>query len=306
MSNYKRILAGIDFTEMDKAVIRYLSFLCGIIHPEKIYFVNIQRNLDVPEGIREKFPELSRPQDEKLKEEMTQLVQANFSGYENFEIEYDVIEGSPLPEMLRWAHIKNVDLTVVGRKAESKGSGVLAQQMARKGMCSVLFVPESAHAKLENIFVAVDFSENAKQALEQGWKLASINSNVKLLCYHTYNLPLGYYKTGKTDEEFAEIMRANSEEKLHEFIIELKIPKERVISIFELEAKLSVGEMITKSAAQHKADMLLVGAKGRTDLTAIFLGSVAEKLIKLNDNIPLLVVKRKDKSFNFLDFIKNV
>lgn len=306
MSNYKRILAGIDFTETDKAVIRYLSFLSGIVQPEKIYFVNIQRDLDVPEGIREKFPELNRPQDEKLKEEMTQLVQANFPGHKKFQIEYDVIEGPPLPEMLRWAHIKNADLAVVGRKPESKGSGLLAQQMARKGTCSVLFVPESAHAKLENIFVAVDFSDNAKQALEQAWKLASINSKAKLFCYHTYNLPLGYYKTGKTEVEFAEIMRANSAEKLHEFITELKIPKERVTSIFELEEKFSVGEMITKSAIQHKADMLLVGAKGRTDLTAIFLGSVAEKLIKLNDTIPLLVVKRKDKSFNFLDFINNI
>ncbi len=306
MTNYKRILVGFDFTETDKVVIRYLSFLSGILRPEKIYFVNIQRDLDVPEGIREKFPELNRPRDEKLKEEMMQLVQANFSGYQNFEIEYDVVEGSPLPEMLRWAHIKNADLAVVGRKPESKGSGLLAQQMARKGMCSVLFVPESAHAKLENIFVAVDFSDNAKQALEQAWKLTSVNSTAKLLCYHTYNLPLGYYKTGKTDEEFAEIMRANSEEKLNEFITELKIPKERVAVIFELEAKLSVGETIAKSAAQHKADMLLVGAKGRTDLTAIFLGSVAERLIKLNDNIPLLVVKRKDKSFNFLDFINNI
>jgi len=306
MYSFKRILAAIDFSNIDETVIRYLSFLCGIIRPEKIYFVNIQRDLDVPEGIREKFPELNRPQDEKLREEMMQLVQTNFPGFENFDIEYDVVEGSPLPEMLRWTHIKNVDLAVVGKKTESEGSGMLAQQMARKGTCSVLFVPNSAQAKLEKFFTAIDFSENAKLALEEGWRLAQQHKDAGLFCYHTYNLPLGFYKTGKTEEEFAAIMLENAKSKCANFISELNIPHERITALFELEEKKSVAEMITRAAEQNNADLILVGAKGRTNITAMLLGSVAEKLIKLDKNIPLLVVKQKDKSFKFLDFIKNV
>ncbi|HXH19316.1 MAG TPA: universal stress protein [Chitinophagales bacterium] len=306
MYNYKRLLAGIDFTPTDKAVIRYLSFLCGIIHPEKIYFINFQRNLDVPEGIREKFPELNRPRDEKFREQMMTEVQANFPGHEKYDIEYDVIEGVPLPEMLRWAHIKNVDLAVAGKKPEKEGTGLLAQQMARKGTCSMLFVPPAAKARLQIIFAAVDFSENSKLALDEAWKLAEPNKEVKLVCYHAYSLPSGYYKTGKTEEEFAAIMRGHAENRCKNFISELKIPASRITPLFELEDKLPLARMIKEAAEKCKADIILVGAKGRTNVTAILLGSVTEKLIKLNSDIPLLVVKQKDKSFRFLDFIKNV
>jgi len=307
MYSYKRLMVGIDFSIYDKIVIRYASFLCGILQPEKIYFINFQHTLDIPEGLREKFPEMNLPLDEKFKERMMKEVQANFPGHNNFDIEYDVMEGSPFAEMLRWAHIKNVDLLVAGRKPEKEGSGILAQKMARKGTCSVLFVPPEAKASLKNIFVAVDFSENSKMALEEAWMLAEKDKEAKIFCYHSYYLPIGYYKTGKTEEEFAAIMLEHAVKRCNELITELKIPPSRITPLFELEkTRLSEARMIEQAARKNKADVILVGAKGRTAATAVLLGSVTEKLMKVNENIPLLVVKQKDKSFTFWDFIRNV
>jgi nucleotide-binding universal stress UspA family protein len=49
-----------------------------------------------------------------------------------------------------------------------------------------------------------------------------------------------------------------------------------------------------------------VGAKGRSAAAAIFLGSVTEKLLRINYDIPVLIVKEKGKHFTFLDFINNI
>lgn len=63
--------------------------------------------------------------------------------------------------------------------------------------------------------------------------------------------------------------------------------------------------MIVKKAHQQKADIIIMGARRRTIATAILLGSIAEKLIQLNENIPLMLIKRKGGPLRFIDwFIK--
>lgn len=306
MYSYKRVMAGIDFSPMDKVIIRYVSFIGKLINPEKIYFINFQKNLDVPEDIREKYPELNRPLDEKFKEQMAMEVRSNFKNHENYDIEYNVKEGVPIEEMLRWGHIKNIDLLVAGRKSIHEGSGDLPKRMARKGMCSILFIPQTAKERLEHIFVSVDFSENSRLALEEAWHLAEKTRTAKIYCHHAYQLPIGYYSTGKTEAEFAQIMRDHAISKYKDLLRELKIPDSRIEPIFELQDKSSVAAMISNTAHDKKADLVIVGAKGRTDAAAILLGSVTEKLITECEDIPLLVVKQKGKSFSFYDFIKNV
>ncbi len=306
MYSYKRVMAGIDFSPMDKVIIRYISFIGRLVKPEKIYFINFQKSLDVPEGIREKYPELNRPLDEKFKEQMEKEVRSNFKDHENYDIEYNVKEGVPIEEMLRWGHIKNIDLLAAGRKSIHEGSGDLPKRMARKGRCSVLFIPQTAKERLESIFVPVDFSENSRLALEEAWHLAEKAGTAKIYCHHAYQLPIGYYSTGKTEAEFAQIMQDHAVNKYKDLLRQLNIPDSRIEPIFELQGKSSVAAMVSNAAHDKKASLVIVGAKGRTNATAILLGSVTEKLITECEDIPLLVVKQKDKSFSFYDFIKNI
>lgn len=306
MYRYQRLMVGMDFTFIDKVVVRYVSFLSRQIRPEKIYFINFQKMLDVPEGIREKFPALNQPLDEKFREQMMEEVKANFPDYKKYDIEYEIREGVAIEEMLHWSHIKNIDLVVTGRKSIHHGSGDLARRMTRKGMCSVLFVPQTTKASLDNILVAVDFSDNSQMAMEEAWSLAEKNRKARIICHHVYHLPIGYYSTGKSQAEFAQIMREHAEEKFKEFIGKLKIDAARITPLFELQTDLSVAAMIGRAAHGHHADLVLAGARGRTNATAILLGSVTEKLITECEDIPLLVVKKKDKSFSFYDFIRSV
>jgi nucleotide-binding universal stress UspA family protein len=66
-----------------------------------------------------------------------------------------------------------------------------------------------------------------------------------------------------------------------------------------------VQEIVSK-ALETEADGIIIGAKGRTAATALFIGSIAERLIQFNDSLPLLVTRPKGKNAGILDYILEI
>lgn len=307
MYNYKRIMVGLDLSLMDKTLIEYTAFLSYYFRPEKIYFVNVQPSLDIPDELREAYPEFDQPKDELIKSEVREKIVSHFANYKDFDIEYKVIEGSPGKELLHWAHVKNVDLFITGRKQELQGSGMVPQQLARKISCSVLFVPEKVTMSLRDILVPVDFSDYSNLALEEAKAISKIDSAVKIHLQHSFEVPMGYSKTGKSEEEFAHIMEKHAHTRMMKFLEEGKHSSDRIEHVFTFNReRLSPADVINDTAHEEKVDLIIIGAKGRTALTALFLGSVAEKLINKDSDIPLLLVKHKAKSFSFWEMLSTI
>ena len=65
-------------------------------------------------------------------------------------------------------------------------------------------------------------------------------------------------------------------------------------------------ENIYKLAVDVNADGIIFGAKGISSVSALFLGSIAEKMIKLDTKFPLMVVRRKGGNANIMDYIKEM
>ena len=91
-----------------------------------------------------------------------------------------------------------------------------------------------------------------------------------------------------------------------QFIKEYDIENEKITPGFILDVHNSPGQLLNETAHDQKADLILIGSKGRTMGTSIFLGSVTEKLIKMDNDIPILIVKSKEKSFDFFELIKSI
>ena len=51
---------------------------------------------------------------------------------------------------------------------------------------------------------------------------------------------------------------------------------------------------------------IVIGSKGRTQAAAIILGSITEKLIRLDSTLPLVVVKQRKHNLNFLEALMNI
>ena len=51
---------------------------------------------------------------------------------------------------------------------------------------------------------------------------------------------------------------------------------------------------------------MVIGTHGHSKLAAMLLGSVAEKMVVLTQNIPLMIVKQKDENFDFWNAINKI
>jgi nucleotide-binding universal stress UspA family protein len=290
MNTKKRWMVGLDDSLIDKVVIEYTSFLANIVKPEKIYFVNVQKSLEIPENIKQKFPDLRKPLDEKLEEQMKENVQANFRNYDNYDIEFKVIEGNPFDELLHWSSIKNIHLFIAGRKKELKGSGILPYKLARKAPCSVLFIPEKPALRLHELFVPVDFSPSSENAFEVALNLANKDEASTLYVQHVYYLPQGYRKT-RLEEEVAAAMKEEVTEQYNKLLSKLYTNGTHLSPIFIGDATGSTAEIICENAHKRNADLIVMGHKGKTGIATILMGSVTEKILRAEEGIPVLVVK---------------
>jgi len=300
-------MVGLDFTPMDKVLIEHASFLAALIKPEKIYFVNAQQGLDAPEDLLADYPELDAPLDEKLRDELQLEVDQYFKMVSGTEIECLILKGNPSAELNNYVQIKKIDLLITGRKRELKGSGVVPQKLVRKVPASVLFVPEKNVFSLAKVVVPIDFSTNSRMALEEAATLTSADlEHTSITTLHHYKLPSGYYKTGKTEEEFGAIMLENAKKKHATFIAETNLKGNTVNAEYVFDNEHTPGEVVNKFAHEVGATLIVIGGKGRTDASALFLGSTAEKLIGLDKDIPLLVVKDKKATFGLLEMLKKL
>ncbi|MCH7408031.1 universal stress protein [Belliella sp. DSM 111904] len=303
MTGFQKVLIGMDLSEMDAILLKKISGLVKPLGIEKIYFVHVSKDLSIPESIKKKFPDLVAPVDEGIKSEInTTIKEANFD--DAIDREILVIEGSPFESFIRQAKIKDVDLIIMGRKDELPGSGSLAKNMAQKAPCSVLFITESGEElAIDRILLPMDFSSHSVLCVKLAEKLSQ-QAGSKLLGLHLFDIPIGYYKTGKSHAEFAEIMSKNVQKDFEHFI------KKHELKPFVCEAILKEngndGRHILKIAKEKKTNLILLGSRGRTNSAAILLGSTAEKLVHVNNEVPMLIYKKKGETMSFLAALSKI
>jgi len=156
------------------------------------------------------------------------------------------------------------DLAVIGNRGESEAEtfslGSVADKVATHANCSVLIVKKGA--KITKILVAIDGSEDAKEALKQAVQLASkFKANITLL--NVQQSKLFELKPGVTKDVGERILSDASGE-----VKEVKFDK-----------KLEFGnsaETIINVAEKGKYDLIVVGKRGLSTVKRFFLGSVSD------------------------------
>jgi nucleotide-binding universal stress UspA family protein len=302
-SKIKIAMVGLDLTSMDDVIIAYLPILIQSLDLEKVVFVHVARQLELPEELIKKYPDLIAPLDESITEDIRKKV-APIMDRTNTSFDIIVREGLPLERFLRIARIKNVDLIVMGRKREQDGSGLLSGHIIRKSPSSIFLVTENYRSKIQSIVVPVDFSSHAANSLELANNM-KLPEGAIISCSHIYTIPTGYYKTGKNREEFAQIMRIHAQSDYSRFCQSNKL-KESLSCDFILNENESISKLIFDNAKHQGADLLIIGSRGRTTASTLLIGSVVEKLVSENAEIPTLILKKKGESMGFFEALMNI
>ncbi len=287
-------MVGLDLSAMDAQLIAYTAFLCKTFKPNKIYFTHVHRDLSIPPKIKQEFPELRIPMDEKMAKEIETNLKNNFSNLENYDTEVEVIEGSPAKTLIHRVDTKNVDLLILGKKTKSEGSGIIPKQVVRRCTSSVLFVNENPTHSLNRIVVPTDFSIYSKQALLEAISVSKDNENANIFIHHVYDIPTyGYGGSLYHNTKIEPLVRASTQEQYNEFIADVNFEKTHVAPIFNLNMNYAGAAYTYSIAKERDADLIITAAQGKSMIKRLLLGSYTEKLIDAVDDIPLLVVKEK-------------
>ena len=188
----------------------------------------------------------------------------------------------------------HADLVVIGKKSGTDSNGFLLKSLSRHCKSNLLIVPTQAQQKIENIFVAIDFSENSGKALQKAVQLNyQLNEAAKISCFHVYEMPdLSYYKINKTYDQLRNIIEADMNEAFERFLEKYApdmgdmIQKKSI-----LRTQLSTAGQLVSLCDDYKADLVIMGAKGHSAINSFLIGSITEKFIQMNEKSAVFIVR---------------
>ncbi len=147
-------------------------------------------------------------------------------------------------------------------------------------------------AAFKHILVPIDFGETSNRALEMALELA-VKFDAELTLYHASWLPPASYAA------YAEGLYWPTDEMAREAKKELDAAVAKAKARYpKTDAVLGSGEpwqQVLNVAKERDVDLIVMGTHGRRGLSRVFLGSVAEKIVRLSP-VPVLTVSGSDEA----------
>lgn len=142
--------------------------------------------------------------------------------------------------------------------------------------------------RIQRILCPVDFSERSRQAIEYAHGFADIfKSEIHLLhVIEPVIYPIEYGVAPSAHLDLEETARANAEK-------ELKRLAEKYAHGVTTQIWLRIGraaDAIAEAAKDAKVDLIIMATHGRTGVSHLFLGSTAERVMRLAP-CPVLAMK---------------
>lgn len=189
---------------------------------------------------------------------------------------------------------RKIDLIVMGRRGKKGLTRLLMGSVTARTIghatCDVLVVPRAAHIELKKILVATDGSKYSDAAATKAVRIAKSCGSLLVAVSVVPSESISPF-----DIVHSEMQKDLIIEK------ELKVAEGAIQGIKEMCKKEGVPfegliftgkpyEAIVSAAKEKKADLIVVGSHGRTGITRLLMGSVAERVIGLSE-CAVLVVK---------------
>jgi universal stress protein E len=207
-------------------------------------------------------------------------------------VEVTIAIGTPLHEILEHVRSLKADLLVAGIAGTGEavsGAGSVAAKLARKSPSRVLLVRSNHPHAFKKVVACLDFSDTAREVMASARRIA-IKDSASVDFLHVWQEPLiaspygasgdtvigiGHPTVVFTPAERKTLIEGLRRE-LHEFVSETA---QGIQSNEVLQESLNYSNGIVAHAEEVKADLIIVGSKGRTNLRYVLMGSTAERLL---------------------------
>ncbi len=203
--------------------------------------------------------------------------------------EVTLVVGAPLHEILENVKSLKADLLVAGIAGSGEnaaGAGSVSGKLARKSSVDVLLVRADQPQPFQKIVACVDFSEHSHRVADLAREIA-VQDSASVDFLHVWKDPgsmlpvMGPF--GESGLSMANLSVPPHEEllnaiqtQLHDFV---KAAAQGVNTHEVLHEDSNLGRGIADHAQQVAADLIILGALGRTNLRYLLLGSTAERVL---------------------------
>jgi nucleotide-binding universal stress UspA family protein len=303
MKHYQRILICIKDPDLDEGLLTYAGPISRAADMKHLHLLHIHSPEVYPipavGGV-----EMQPPAQEITEQSLQALAESHFKGHGREEIHCEVITGTPLVEILRFARDREVDLIVMGRPAgglEDQRETLLARRVTAKATCSVLVVPDGQSPRFGRILVPARNSECSANALEMACQVATIEQG-KVICLNVFPVTTGYERVGTTLEQHTAILGEWADKECDELIARVDAAGAEINKKCKPDYEGYPVSVILDEIGEEAADIVVIGARGRSGAAGVLLGKVTEQLIR-QSNVPILAVKKKGECLGVLDAI---
>jgi len=151
--------------------------------------------------------------------------------------------------------------------------------------------------RLNNILVPIDFSEFSTHALNYAIGLAE-KFQSKLTLLHAVVLFEDDVNEEERLQKFEELVRRREKNIDTQMSTNIQEAQKKGINVESIILRsISAADAILEYLPEHSFDLIVMGTHGRTGLKHMFLGSVAEKIVRLAP-VPVLSVHRSVQKFS--------
>ncbi len=295
MNRIKNITALLDLTYIDPVVIRYADYVGGIVEAEKIDFLHVIQEYDLPEKGGRELPdeaELYAFINEKIKE----VVEDNFSDARTKNVYTRVEPEDAATAVIDFISETEADLLLIGHKYGSNHQCRYGHKISSGVDCDIMYIPEMAEASVNKILCAIDCSKESEVAFKRALALAE-KTGAKMICHFIYDTAQTYFPA--TTVTASETRQENFKKRFDRFLESFDLSPGSIECFFkEVDPAEHQAEKVYQTAVEEAAELIVVGAAGAVSSPTTVLGNMLGNFNNLELKIPLLVIKnQKSKRF---------
>lgn len=280
----KRILVATDFSTRSDRALRRATLLARQYSAE----------IAVLHVIDDDQPSRLRKAGEREARSMLDDLAATVRDVDHLPCETHLMAGDPFQAIAETAEAVNADVIVMGphrRQAlRDVFVGTTIERTIRHSHRTVVMANAVPAGRYARILVATDLSDCSAAAIASARKLG-IFDLAETIMFHAFDTPARsmMIRSSMTMDELKDQIAEGEERATAEiaaFIAKTQLhPARTIVQLIDLSAS----DAIRDCARKQKADLIVMGTRGRTGVAKFFLGSVAEEVLRRSE-VDVLVI----------------
>ena len=295
---YKDLLVGVDFSPCSadalKEAVRLAAYdnaRVTVIHVLDDEVIEYLKDHTVLDETRTRYEAQVR---------LDHFAGIHAGGYDK--VETILLKGAPFVELIKAAAENDSDMLMLGSRghgADETRIGAVASRCLRKAPLPVFLSQDRSGQPFQQVVCCVDYSQTSKRAVTEAIRLAKLDQ-AALDFVHVFASPHAYQEPAMgyviadfgSPQDFAKLMRQN----LDTFLAPFEDEMEGINVSRSVIDRLSVGRGIINHLGEMRADLVVLGTRGRTGWKKLLLGTTAEHVIH---SVPCSALAVKPEDFHY-------